>query len=125
MLNNHSTYSFTYGTLSPRELLEWAQQNGLREIALTDINSTAAGIEFVRLAGKTSEDQGPGIRPVLGVDFRNGIDQQYVALAINNEGFAEINRHLSEHLQANKPFTLPAPSFRHAFVIYPFAKAPQ
>ena len=125
MLNNHSTYSFTYGTLSPRELLDWAEQSGLREMALTDINSTAAGIEFVRLAGKTSEDQGPGIRPVLGVDFRNGIDQQYVALAINNEGFAEINRHLSEHLQANKPFTLPAPSFRHAFVIYPFAMAPQ
>lgn len=124
MLNNHSTFSFTYGTLSPKEMMEWAQQNGLQELVLTDINSTAAGIEFARLAGTGDEHGGFGIRPILGVDFRNGIDQQYVALAMNNQGFEEINRHLSEHLEKNRIFDAEAPAFNHAFVIYPFAKAP-
>lgn len=65
MLNNHSTYSFTYGALSPTEMLDWAEQNQLSELLLTDINSTAAGIEFVRLSKER------GIRPLLGIDFRN------------------------------------------------------
>ncbi len=119
MLNNHSSFSFTYGTLSLREMYEWAAGQGLAELVLTDINSSAAGIEFVRIG----KDQ--GIRPILGVDFRNGIDQQYLALAMNNEGYAEINQHLSHHLENNIPFPPEAPAFTNAFVIYPFAKAPQ
>ncbi len=117
MLNNHSTYSFTYGCLSPRETLDWAEESGLHELVLTDINSTAAGIEFVRLAKER------GIRPLLGIDFRNGVDQQFVGIAVKNKGFAELNRFLSEHQMAEKP--LPAEAeFNHCFVIYPFLKAP-
>ncbi len=125
MLNNHSYFSFTYGTLSPREMLEWAHQNDLRELFLTDINNTAAAIEFVRLARDEPAIQEFGIRPMVGVDFRNGNVQQYVALAMNNTGFAEINKHLSNHLEADEPFDDLAPEFNHAFVIYPFEKAPQ
>lgn len=118
MLNNHSTYSFTYGALSPAEMLDWAEQNQLSELLLTDINSTAAGIEFVRLAKER------GIRPLLGIDFRNGVDQQFVGIAMNNEGFAELNRFLSEHQMAEKPIPAEA-EFNNCFVVYPFLKAPK
>ena len=124
MLNNHSNFSFTYGTVAPREMFEWAQQNGLKRLALTDINNTAAAIEFVRLAGTGQDHGGFGIDPVLGVDFRNGISQQYVALAQNNQGFAEINQHLSTHLKNDRAFADEAPDFNHVFVIYPFEKCP-
>lgn len=118
MLNNHSTYSFTYGALSPAEMLGWAEENGLKELLLTDINSSAAGIEFVRLAKER------GIRPLLGIDFRNGVDQQFVGIAINNQGFAELNRFLSKHQMAGTPIPAEA-EFNHCFVVYPFLKAPQ
>lgn len=99
-------------------MFEWAQQQGLQELVLTDINNTASAIEFVRLAEEFN------IRPIIGVDFRNGIDQQYVALAINNEGFAEINHHLSDHLEKGIPFDSEAPVLNNNFIIYPFEKAP-
>ena len=119
MLNNHSQYSFTYGTVSLREMLAWAKENGIKELALTDINNTAAGIEFVRLA------QEEGIKAVLGVDFRNGIDQQYVILARNNEGYANMNRFLSHHLMKDLPFPAQAPEMDHVNVVYPFLKVPE
>ena len=100
-------------------MVEWAQQENLEQLVLTDINSTAAGIEFVRLA------QEHNIAPVLGVDFRNGNEQLYVALATNNQGFTEINSHLSFHLQNKLDFTPQAPAFNHVVVIYPFSKAPK
>lgn len=119
MLNNHSRYSFTYGTVALREMLAWAKEFEVKELALTDINNTAAGIEFVRLAGEE------GIKPVLGVDFRNGIDQLYVILAQNNRGYARINRFLSDHLMAKEDFPERAPEMEDTFVIYPFTKAPE
>lgn len=119
MLNNHSRYSFTYGTVSLRDILAWAVDCGIKELALTDVNNTAAGIEFVRLA------QESGIKPVVGVDFRNGIDQQYVILARNNAGYANINRFLSQHLMAKTSFPARAPELEHTYIIYPFIKAPE
>ncbi|WP_417591621.1 DNA polymerase III subunit alpha [Owenweeksia hongkongensis] len=118
MLNNHSTYSFTYGCLSPKEMLDWAVESGLHELVLTDINSTAAGIEFVRLAKEAN------IRPILGIDFRNGTDQQFVGLAMNNGGYAELNKFLSKHQMDGNPIPAEA-EFSHCFVIYPFLKAPK
>lgn len=119
MLNNHSTYSFTYGSLSLQEMVEWAQTQNLQELVLTDINNTAAAIDFVRLCKEA------GIKPIVGVDFRNGNDQQYVILALNNKGFAEINEYLSQWLMADEAFPPEAPVFNQAYVIYPFEKAPR
>ncbi len=119
MLNNHSQYSFTYGTVSLREMLAWATGCGLKELVLTDINNTAGGIEFVRLAEEVH------IKPILGVDFRNDAQQQYVILARNNEGYAHINRFLSHHLMAKLDFPSRAPELEHTYIIYPFTRAPQ
>lgn len=97
-LNAHTYYSFRYGTLSVRELLSEAQAAGVRVLALTDINSTSASLDFVRLAPQY------GIRPVLGVDFRNGVQPLFVALAQNNDGYREINAYLSHFYAIKKPF---------------------
>ena len=75
LLNTHSYFSLRYGLLSPVELLQQLSQDGWQAAALTDINSSSAAMDFVRLSAKY------GIRPVLGIDFRNGVEQKYVGIA--------------------------------------------
>ena len=65
-LNTHSWFSLRYGVMRPEELLAEAQAAGVTCMALTDVHGTSGGPDFVRLAAKY------GIRPVLGVDFRQG-----------------------------------------------------
>ncbi len=112
LLNTHSYFSLRYGLLSPVELLQQLSQDGWQAAALTDINSSSAAMDFVRLSAKY------GIRPVLGIDFRNGVEQKYVGIARSNEGFYALNRHLSAHLHAGIPFDQ-APVDRDVFVVHP------
>jgi DNA polymerase-3 subunit alpha len=113
VLNNHTYYSLRYGTLEPSALLDLALEFGYRTIALTDINCTAGVIEFARLALKKD------MKPVVGIDFRNGVKQRFVALAKNNDGFAAINEYLSARLHTGDPIPDRAPAWNDAFVIYP------
>ncbi|MBX2827937.1 MAG: DNA polymerase III subunit alpha [Flavobacteriaceae bacterium] len=115
-LNNHTYYSLRYGTLSEEELLSLAQECGCEKLSITDINNTSACLNFVRKASQF------GIEPILGVDFRNGADQQFVALAKNNEGFLEINNFLSHHLHNDLEIPPEAPPFENVIVVYPFEK---
>ncbi len=115
-LNCHSYYSLRYGTFSEKELLQLAADNGLEAVALTDINNTTAALNFIRLAPKY------GIKPIVGVDFRVGAKQLYVALAKNNEGYQELNTWLSEHLHSKEELAAEAPMFANALVIYPLAQ---
>ena len=116
-LNTHTYYSLRYGTIKPEELLEIAKNKGLKTFALTDINSTTACIDFVRLSAKYA------ISPVLGVDFRNGVQQEFILLARNNQGFQYINEYLSTLLHQKKFYvTTEPPVIPEVFVIYPFSK---
>ncbi len=119
-INTHTYYSLRYGSISPEALLQLAKKNGVQCFALTDINNTSACLEVVRLAKKYH------IKPVLGVDFRNGVQQEFVILAKNNNGFLNINNYLSELLHQPK-FKVPeqAPFLEDTFVIYPFGKQRQ
>lgn len=115
-LNCHSYYSFKYGTMSTNQLLEEAQVRGISKMALTDINSTAGCLEFVR------ESTRYGIRTVLGVDFRNGTQQLFVALAKNNIGYQEVNQYLTAYLKEEAciiPERAPQ-NWQHVVVIYPW-----
>ncbi|MFT6815239.1 MAG: error-prone DNA polymerase [Sphingobacteriales bacterium] len=114
-LNCHSQFSLNYGVLSVRRLLEYSKAKGLVSLALTDINNTSAIFEFLRLAPEYN------IKPVVGVDFRNGIKQQFVAIAKNNKGLQEINTYLSEHNHKYMPFPAIAPQFENVSIIYPFS----
>ncbi len=115
-LNCHTYYSLRYGTYSEEALLTMARENGITRLALTDINNTSAGLNFVRRAPEFA------IHPLLGIDFRNGIDCCFVGIARNNEGYLELNRFLSHHLHGKLPLPERAPAFSHACIIYPFEK---
>ncbi len=114
-LNTHSYYSLRYGVMSVKRLLETAVRCGHDTIALTDINTTSACLDFVRRSTQF------GIRPVLGIDFRNGQYRQYVGIARNNEGFSELNAFLSAHLHSGEAFPEQAPQLSNAYFIYPWA----
>ncbi|MCH4822694.1 DNA polymerase III subunit alpha [Gramella lutea] len=115
-LNCHTYYSLRYGAMSVEELCKLAKENGVRQLAVTDINNTSACLEFIKTNKKTE------LKPLVGIDFRNGADQQYVGIARSNEGFRQLNEHLSEHLHAKKEFEFEAPLLPDCFIIYPFEK---
>tara|TARA_B110000037_G_scaffold41289_1_gene51038 strand:+ start:4655 stop:7597 length:2943 start_codon:yes stop_codon:yes gene_type:complete len=116
-LNCHTYYSLKFGTLSLKNLFEEAERCGVKTFALTDINNTSVAMDYLRLAPNNK------IRPVLGVDFRNSADQQFVALAKNIDGFKEINDYLSQFL-TTEHLEVPAdaPPFKNAWIIYPLLK---
>ncbi|MEQ8471253.1 MAG: DNA polymerase III subunit alpha [Marinoscillum sp.] len=118
MLNVHSYFSFKYGLLSIDKLMDWAIANQVKTLALTDINSTSGSLEFVRQAQKH------GIRPILGVDFRNGASQQFLAIARNNSGFQSINTFLSEHLHAGQSIPPETDRIIDCYIIYPQHNVP-
>ncbi len=114
LLNCHSWFSLRYGAIKPETLLVELSAKGYSSVALTDINNTSASIEFVRLAEELN------IRPVLGIDFRNGLEQKYIGLARNNKGFQALNEHLTQFLQNKTAFENQAPEMTDTFIIYPF-----
>ncbi|MDC6403769.1 MULTISPECIES: DNA polymerase III subunit alpha [Maribacter] len=115
-LNCHTYYSLRYGTFSEEELLRMAQKNRVSKLVLTDINNTSAALNFVRKAPEYD------VRPLLGIDFRNGVDPCFIGIAKNNEGYLELNNFLSKHLHEEKRFPSRAPRFQNAYAVYPFEK---
>ena len=101
------------------DLVTKAAAFGYAVLPLTDINTTMGVADFV------FECQKRGIRPVVGVEFRNGNELLYVALAKNNEGFAELNRFLTQYNLDKHPYPIAAPDWENVFVIYPFGKRRQ
>ncbi|QXP70708.1 DNA polymerase III subunit alpha [Polaribacter sp. R2A056_3_33] len=118
-LNCHTYYSLRYGTFSEIELLELAKENNIKSIALTDINNTSACMNFIQQAKKYN------IKPVIGVDFRNGNSQQFVALAKSNVGFQNINQYLSTFLETKTDIPDTPSYLEDAFIVYPFEKVLQ
>ncbi len=120
MLFAHSYYSFKYGTVAPNDLVDIVADLGYQELVLADVNSTSASLNFVRLAQKK------GLRPILGIDFRNQATPLYIGVAKNNAGFAELNQHLSFYRHSKKKFAPEAPEhWQNCFVIYPIANMPE
>jgi len=114
-LNCKTYFSYRWGTFSTSQLVEAAGQAGATSLALTNINNTSDIWSFVKLA------QQAGIKPVAGVEFRNQDKLCYVMLAKNNEGFAKINRFLSQHLINKQAFPDLPEMDQDVYIIYPFA----
>ncbi|WP_343701320.1 DNA polymerase III subunit alpha [Chitinophaga sp.] len=111
-LNCKTWFSLRYGTIRTSELVALAKDNGITSLALTNINATTDAWTFVL------ECQEAGIKPILGLECRNGAAFRYVLLARNMEGWLHINQFLSRHLQQNIPFPDKAPFLPHTYVIY-------
>jgi DNA-directed DNA polymerase III PolC len=114
LLNCHSYFSLRYGMIPEKELLELCVLNDYNAISLTDINNTSGCLNFIRLAGKYD------IKAIVGIDFRNGMQQQFVGLAKNNAGFQELNAYLSLHSHQKLDFPDQAPVLENVVFIYPF-----
>jgi len=112
----HSYNSLCYGTMPIQELVKRAVDLDYKTLPLTDINTTMGAADFV------TECQKQGVRPVMGVEVRNGNELLYWALARNNAGFAEINRFISQHNLNKQPYPSVAPEWEDTYVIYPFGK---
>ncbi len=115
-LNCHSYYSLRYGTLPLDKLVQTAVDHGIETMALTDINNSMGVVDFVKECGKK------GIKPIAGIEFRDGNELLYIGLARNNEGFRELNDFLSRHNIGGTPLPHRAPPFEYSYVIYPFGK---
>ncbi len=115
-LNCHSYYSLRYGTFPIEKLVEIAVDNGIDTLTLTDINNSMGVVDFVKACTKN------GIKPVAGLEFREGNQLLYIGIARDNEGFKELNEFLSEHNINKRPLPREAPAFSHCFVIYPFGE---
>jgi DNA-directed DNA polymerase III PolC len=113
----HSFFSLRYGILSPAELLCHAPHSC---VCLADINTISGIPDFFREAAKH-----PAIHACAGIDFRagqTGGQCLYIGIAKNEDGFAELNRFLSNcNLQHQQPPPF-APTFEHAFIIYPLER---
>lgn len=116
MINNHTYYSLRYGVVSPEQLLVLRMDLGWSHFAITDVNCTSGVIDYLRLCRKK------GISACVGMDVRRGVEQLYVALAHNNEGFREINEHVSRYLHNKEPLPSQAPAWKHVTVVYPFRR---
>ena len=116
----HSWFSLRYGLMQPRELLTEAQNAGITTLALTDINNTSAHWDFVRLAPEY------GIRPVVGIDFRNKGDDDglplYIGLANNPDGYARLCAHLNRHLNEHQSFSDVVPEIQDVAFICPWER---
>jgi len=115
-LNCHSYYSLRYGTLPLDRLVQSASDLGIGTLALTDINNSMGIIDFVQECGKK------GVRPVAGIEFRDGNRLLYIGIAANNEGFKELNDFLSGHNINGTPLPDRPPVFGNCYFIYPFGR---
>jgi DNA polymerase-3 subunit alpha len=115
-VKTHSHFSLHYGILSPEEIVQWAKSAGYSYVVLTDINATGAVLAFVR------EAQRLGIKPIVGVELRNGMEHIATLIARNNRGFHEMNHFLSRYLQTNTPFPRRLPHFTSCYTCYPIER---
>lgn len=117
-LNCHSFHSLRYGTLSIDDLVLQAAALGVKELVLTDINTITGIYEFK----KKCEEK--NIKPIAGVEVRNGSELLYIAIAKEFQGIGEVNRVLTSYNCDG--IALPVqPDFPNCFVIYPLSNIPE
>ena len=112
-INCHTYYSLRYGTMSPKVLVNSAKERGIKQLALTDINNSSCAFEFIQLCQKAE------IKPIIGIEFRSKDQLQFIGIAKNIKGYAELNAHLSKTSLEEREIYQQAPKFQHAYVIYP------
>jgi len=83
-------------------------------MALTDINNSSGMIDFVKSC------KSRGIKPIGGMEFRDGDKLLFIGIARNNIGFRELNEYISTINLKEKKFSTSAPVFKNVYIIYPF-----
>jgi DNA-directed DNA polymerase III PolC len=113
-VNCKTYFSLRYGSFATEELVKAAVEHGVHTLALTNINTTCDAWEFVKCC------RAENIKPVVGVEIRNGERLLYILLAKNNSGFAAVNYFLSYHLTRDELFPeFPSLDVHDCYIIYP------
>lgn len=99
-------------------LVETAAGLGIDALALTDINNSMGMVDFVKACN------GQGIRPIAGIEYRNGDRYLYAGIARNPNGFRELNSFLSYHNETSLPLPDRAPPLDDVWFIYDFRENP-
>lgn len=117
-LNCHSFHSLRYGTIPISDLVALGKTLEVTAMALTDINTVTGIYEFYRTCKEA------GIKPLVGMEFREDNNLLYIALAKNRSGIGEINRHRTKYNLEGLPIPPFAPMFKDVFVIYSIENLP-
>ncbi|SDC92662.1 DNA polymerase III subunit alpha [Williamwhitmania taraxaci] len=110
--------SLLYGTLPVEQLVAMAKTQGLQSLALTDINTSQGVMDFYKHCTQN------GIKPLAGVEFRDGNHLLYTAIAKNLDGFREINEILSQCKEVKSMEAAKDYKFQNAFTLYPYGSRP-
>lgn len=115
LLNTHTYYSLRYGTLSVDAIIQEAKENMYSSVAITDINNATGVFEFVKACIENE------IKPIVGMEFRNGDEIQFIALAKNSKGLKEMNDLITDCNLNDR--SIPSRwDFNHCFVLFPLGK---
>ena len=115
-LNCHTWFSFKYGTMSPERLFEETKRFKINKIVLTEINNTASYIEMLRIIEERKEDHQLSL--ALGIEFREGSQFRFIAIAKNNQGFERINRYRSYLNNEKEKVPARCPVLEQSYIIY-------
>ncbi|OPB94574.1 DNA polymerase III subunit alpha [Elizabethkingia ursingii] len=118
-LNTHSYHSLRYGTLSVEQIVKQAHELGIKELALTDINTITGIYDFKRECEKYS------IKPVVGIEVRKEGKLLYITIAREFSGIGEVNKMLTAYNFGVADLSNRAPDFKEVFVIYPLDNMPE
>jgi DNA-directed DNA polymerase III PolC len=116
-LNCHSYFSLRYGTLSIDNLVELGVENNVKTLALTDINCVTGIYDFIL------ECKANNIKPLIGIEFRNGNELLFIGLARNFKAIGEMCRLLTKHNFDSTPLPMYA-DFNDTTVVYPLGNIP-
>ena len=111
-LNCHTYYSLRYGVLSPEELVDLAVQSGISALVLTDINNTSCAFQFITACRKN------GIKPILGIEFRNEEEFLYLGIARNDEGWRELCALLTEYSLRQEALPKEPPVLPNCYIVF-------
>lgn len=109
----HSYFSLRYGTLSPKELANYAVEQGYKTLVLTDINNTSTAFEFLEACAKA------GIKALLGIEFRDTENRHlYTGIAKNVEGWRNLCAMLTQSSLSGEALPAIAPPLQDCILVY-------
>ena len=95
-----------------------AKAQGLESLALTDINTSQGVMDFYKHCTQNN------IKPLAGVEFRDGNKLLYTTIAKNIDGFREINEILTQCKEVKSMEVAKGYKFQNAFMLYPYGSRP-
>ncbi|MCB9916087.1 MAG: DNA polymerase III subunit alpha [Planctomycetes bacterium] len=112
-LRVHGFHSLLTGVDAPAVLLERARELGLCALALTDVDSTAGWVDFLKAARR--DDGHDAVRPILGAELSDArcdlsgarLDEEHagrvIALVESERGLANLNKLVSARQLGRDP----------------------